>query len=241
MDARSRPARPSLEQRMVQTGPRRAILGALTIPLFAIACLWQWQSAAPLARVTLFSAAFVILATISAAEQAHVFLRSAMRSEATLKEAIGANYDRGLVRATIIMSFVDYLYLLDYAHWHLVPVLERKPLQWTGIAAAGASLLILAWADRWLSRHFANDAAAKQIMTGGPYRFVRHPRYTSILLGKLAAPLLLGSLLAWIVLPVWLFLIFRRMQREEPHLHDLFGAAYATYASRTARLIPGIY
>lgn len=211
------------------------------VPFFAVFCLWQWRSATPLSRITLFSAAFVILVTIAGAEQAHVFLRSAMRSEATLKEAIGTSYDRGLVRAIVALSFVDYLYLIDYAHWHLAPALERKSLQWVGVVAAGASLLILAWADRWLSRHFANDAAAKQIMTGGPYRFVRHPRYTSILLAKLAAPLLLGSVLAWITFPVYVFLIFRRMQREEPHLHDLFGVAYDTYASRTARLIPGIY
>ena len=237
----SRPAHPTFEQRMVERGPRGAVIGALVVPIFALACLWQWQSPNPLSRVTLFSAGFVGLVTLASLEQALVFLRSAMRSEATLKEAIGTNYDRGLVRAIIMMSVLDYLYLLDYAHWHLAPALERRPLQWAGIAAAGASLLILAWADRWLSRHFASDSSAKEMMTGGPYRYVRHPRYVSIILGKLAAPLLLGSVLAWMAFPVYVLLIFRRIRREEPHLRALFGTAYDAYASGTARLIPGIF
>jgi protein-S-isoprenylcysteine O-methyltransferase Ste14 len=225
----------------VETGPRRAIVWAFAVPVLALLCLWQFRSAAPLSRVTLFSVMFVIQVTVAGAEQAHVFLRSAMRSEETLKEAIGANYDRVLIQAVIMMSFLDYIYLIEYAHWHLVPALERRTLQWMGVAAAIASLLILGWADRWLSRHFANDESAKRIMTGGPYRFARHPRYTAILLGKLAAPLLLGSVIAWIVFPVWVYLILQRIRREEPHLQDLFGTAYEVYASRTARLIPGLY
>ena len=79
------------------------------------------------------------------------------------------------------------------------------------------------------------------MMTGGPFRFVRNPRYAAFLARKLAWSLLFASAIAWALVPAWLVLIVRRIHREETHMTELFGAEYAAYASRTSRLIPGVY
>jgi protein-S-isoprenylcysteine O-methyltransferase Ste14 len=131
--------------------------------------------------------------------------------------------------------------VLDYGHWHLVPALEQPVLRTLGLVLGVAGSAGLVWTDRWLARHFASEEAAARLMTGGPYRLVRHPRYASILLLGLSTPLVFASILGW---PLWFLLlaaIRRRIAREEPHLRELFGNAYEAYAGRTPRLVPGVY
>jgi protein-S-isoprenylcysteine O-methyltransferase Ste14 len=218
-----------------------AMASAFCSPFLFLVCLRLWASPHPWARLNLFSGAFIALASISYIEQSVTFLRSAFRSRETFREAVGATYDPVLVKVTVVLGFLDYAILFEYAHLHLVPALEQPPLQWAGLMCAAGSLGMLLWADAWLGRHFAKDEAARTLMSGGPYRFVRHPRYVSIILAKLASPFLLGSVLAWIALPMWIALVLRRIPLEEAHVRKAFGAAYDAYAARTARLLPGIY
>lgn len=217
------------------------VLSAFGTPFLLLVCLRRWGHPEPWARLNLFSGSFIVLSSLTYIEQSLTFLRTAFRSRATLREAVGANFDPALVNASMAMGFVDYAILLEYAHLRLAPALEQRPLQWIGLFCAAGSLAMIFWADRWLSRHFARDESSRTLMTDGPYRFVRHPRYVSIALAKLASPLLLGSVLAWITLPVWLALVLHRIPLEEAHLRNAFGRAYDDYASRTPRLFPGVY
>ena len=80
-----------------------------------------------------------------------------------------------------------------------------------------------------------------QVVTTGPYRFVRHPMYVGIVVGTIAVPLMLGS--AWALVPAAavIALLFVRTAFEDRMLRaDLAG--YAEYASRTRyRLIPRVW
>jgi protein-S-isoprenylcysteine O-methyltransferase Ste14 len=140
-----------------------------------------------------------------------------------------------------LLNAAVLLVVLDYAHWHLVSALELPLLQGIGILLGVFGVVWQAWADTWLARHFANDRTKRELMTGGPFRFVRHPRYAAFLIRKMAWPLLLASAIGWALLPIWVLLLFRRIRREESHLTELFGADYTAYADRTARLLPGMY
>ena len=219
-----------------------AMVTAFCSPFLFLACLRLWGTPQPWARLNLFSGAFIALASATYIEQSLTFLRSAFRSSDTLREAVGATFDTMLVNLSIAFGFLDYAILLEYTYLHLVSALEQPVLQWIGLACAAGSITMLLWADAWLSRHFAKEEAARTLMTAGPFRFVRHPRYVSIILAKLASPLLLGSsILAWISLPMWIWLVLRRIPLEEAHVRKSFGPAYDAYAARTARLLPGIY
>jgi protein-S-isoprenylcysteine O-methyltransferase Ste14 len=168
-------------------------------------------------------------------------LRSALHSVSGIGEAFGLTYDPGVLLFALIGEPLKFAVVLDYGHWHLVPALEQPLLQTIGLALAVAGSAGLIWTDRWLARHFASEGAAAQLMTGGPYGFVRHPRYASLLLLGLSTPLVFASILGWPFGFVLLAAIRHRIKREEPHLRELFGAAYDAYASRTARLLPGVY
>jgi protein-S-isoprenylcysteine O-methyltransferase Ste14 len=218
-----------------------AVVFTLLGTLFMLVLLRQRDGSDPWARIDVYSLGFLIVGGLAGVAQAATFLRSALRSNSGVGEAFGLTYDPGILLFAVILEPAKFAVVLDYGHWHLVPALEQPALQMLGLVFAVAGSAGLVWTDRWLARHFASDAAARQLMTDGPYRFVRHPRYASILLLGLGAPLAFASILGW---PLWFVLfaaIRHRIEREEPHLRELFGSAYDVYARSTARLLPGVY
>lgn len=80
-----------------------------------------------------------------------------------------------------------------------------------------------------------------QVVTTGPYRFIRHPGYAGVLWTYFAIPLFLDSL--WAFVPALLILVFTiiRTALEDATLHkELPG--YKEYAQKTKyRLFPGIW
>jgi protein-S-isoprenylcysteine O-methyltransferase Ste14 len=210
-------------------------------PLLFLLCLRQWGTDHPWSRLDFYTGSFLVLGIFIAIEEAITFARSAFRSKEVAHEALGISYDPLLFRSGTLLNAAILLVVLDYAHWHLVPALARPLLQGLGVALGVLGAIWQTWADAWLGRHFASDPPLRKLMTGGPFRFVRHPRYAAFLVRKLAWPLLFASPIGWALLPVWLVLLSKRIRREEAHMTELFGTEYAAYAHRTARLLPGMY
>ncbi len=80
-----------------------------------------------------------------------------------------------------------------------------------------------------------------QVVSGGPYRYVRHPMYVGLILGAICMPLLLGSW--WAIIPGILVAVAAiwRTSREDAVLQEELPG-YAEYAQRTRyRLLPGVW
>jgi protein-S-isoprenylcysteine O-methyltransferase Ste14 len=79
------------------------------------------------------------------------------------------------------------------------------------------------------------------VVTGGPYRLVRHPAYASTIVAQLVTPIMLGSL--WALIPAGLVVVvtvIRTMAEDRTLYEELPG--YAEYAQRTRyRLLPGVW
>jgi len=74
----------------------------------------------------------------------------------------------------------------------------------------------------------------------GPYRHVRHPLYSGVVLLTFGIALAVdrtAALLGAFLLFLWFALVLAPF--EERELRLLFGEAYAEYMRRTPRLIPG--
>lgn len=80
-----------------------------------------------------------------------------------------------------------------------------------------------------------------QVVTGGPYRWVRHPGYVGLIVFAMATPLMLGSLWAFIPAGLLAASIVVRTRLEDQTLRaELPG--YGAYAGRVRyRLLPGVW
>lgn len=80
-----------------------------------------------------------------------------------------------------------------------------------------------------------------QVVSAGPYRYVRHPMYVGVILMFLGWPLILGS---WVALGVSCFVVllfFVRTSLEDKTLRDELEG-YEEFCTRTRyRLIPGLW
>jgi len=101
------------------------------------------------------------------------------------------------------------------------------------IAGMAASFMVL----RWLGKAFSIMAEARQLITHGPYAFVRHPLYICEEIAAIGIFMQFRSPVALIILMAHAFFQFRRMLNEERILKTTF-AEYESYAERTPRLIP---
>jgi protein-S-isoprenylcysteine O-methyltransferase Ste14 len=91
-----------------------------------------------------------------------------------------------------------------------------------------------------LGRSFSVMAETRQLVTTGPYRFVRHPLYLAEEIAMVGVFLQFASVWTALLLLVQIAFQLRRMNNEEVVLIAKFPQ-YTAYSQTTARLIPGIY
>jgi protein-S-isoprenylcysteine O-methyltransferase Ste14 len=120
----------------------------------------------------------------------------------------------------------------------------------TGLSAAGllvmwAGLAVRIWAIVVLGKSFRMTVevdTGQKVIDSGPYRWVRHPSYTGILLLMVGLSLVYGN---WPALAILLVLpagvLIHRIFVEETVLTEVIGRAYTDYAARTKRLAPGLW
>jgi len=91
-----------------------------------------------------------------------------------------------------------------------------------------------------LGRSFSVMAETRQLVTSGPYRFVRHPLYLTEEIATIGLFVQFASGWTVLLLAVQIGFQLRRIHNEETVLTASFPE-YAVYSQITARLIPGIY
>ncbi len=117
--------------------------------------------------------------------------------------------------------------------------------QIAGLATCLLSTAVFAWA--MASNPFFSQVVRIQtdrghtVITGGPYRYVRHPSYISTMLFELAISVMLGSWWAIILSGLCVILFIVRTALEDRSLQaELTG--YTEYARQVRyRLVPGVW
>jgi protein-S-isoprenylcysteine O-methyltransferase Ste14 len=172
-------------------------------------------------------------------ELALVWRRRASRAAST-------RLDRGshlLLWAVIVGSIIAG----NFAAFNNVGLrlLPGLPWRWFGAGLFAAGTALRWWAIVHLGRFFSVDVAIAcdhQVVDAGPYRVVRHPSYTGLLLQCAGLGVVLGTTLSLFVIVVPTFLVlFHRIRVEERALLANFGNAYAAYTRSTKRLLPGVF
>ena len=148
--------------------------------------------------------------------------------------------DRGsgaLIIFTVLVSIIITL-SLGYAGVGLLPDWVFYP----GIFLMLLGVLVRQWAIAVLGRFFSltvRVAEDHRVVVKGPYRLVRHPSYTGVLITFIGLALAVQSSGALLVLLAVFGVSYGyRMRVEERVLQSELGQDYAEYMKRTKRLIP---
>jgi protein-S-isoprenylcysteine O-methyltransferase Ste14 len=119
-----------------------------------------------------------------------------------------------------------------------IPVVIR----WCAVPVAVAGLALIRWADHYLGENLSVSLRIREhhtLVTGGPYRWVRHPIYTAMLLYVAALAVVTANIvLAVAFLLPTVLIVLLRLGREEQMMIDQFGQEYQTYMKSTGRLLP---
>ena len=111
------------------------------------------------------------------------------------------------------------------------------------LMAAGIGLFVSA--SRTMGQNWSIVARTRsdhELVTRGPFAYVRHPIYVALFLSMIALAIAFGhSGRLLFAVPIYAAGTWFRITREERLLRDMFGAEYDAYAGRVKRFVPGLF
>jgi protein-S-isoprenylcysteine O-methyltransferase Ste14 len=116
--------------------------------------------------------------------------------------------------------------------------------RYIGLGLYALGLFGVHWAEMALGKQFSSEVVIQeghQLVTNGPYRYLRHPRYLGIIIFYIGISLVFRSWPGMILLAALISVLLWRIHDEEALLHREFGADWEAYSGKTWRLIPFLY
>ena len=137
-----------------------------------------------------------------------------------------------LIRAEFLNMYTNY-----YAPDGMVHVIKMF-----GVVLCIVGVAFAIWARVYLGTNWGMSRSVKkdpELVTKGPYEYVRHPIYSGILLAALGSSFVdIGWMLVFLVYGAYFFYSARK---EEELMQQQFPSEYKTYKKHTKMLIPFVY
>ncbi len=149
---------------------------------------------------------------------------------------------RMLVALPLLLSLLAHVLRPQWMAWSTVDL--APPWRWAGAVVGVLNLPLLYWVFDHLGKNVSETTLTKdehELVTSGPYRWVRHPLYTAGTLLLASCSLLTASWLIAALTALAVVLISALvMPREERALVAKFGDRYRQYQQQTGRWLPKI-
>jgi protein-S-isoprenylcysteine O-methyltransferase Ste14 len=214
--------------------PRSVLVHTAIFCAVNVLALVRWGHPEPWSRFDRFSITAILLLVGMGSMKARV--HGALGAEISA-EFFGERFDPLIKQLRKVLRLADVLTLVDYSRGLLLPAIAIPALQVTGLVIAPLVMVWLWRVDSYLIAHFPATLEGAMMQTG-PFRYIRHPRYSGLLLGRFAFAAMLGSVIGWVHCLGTILLFTRRMLREERHLRATFPGTYDAYIQRTGRILP---
>jgi protein-S-isoprenylcysteine O-methyltransferase Ste14 len=120
---------------------------------------------------------------------------------------------------------------------------ENNSIRLTDVVLTFIGFLFMNWSVIILDRQFSVDVTIQEshkLVTYGPYKYIRHPRYLGIFFFTGISLVFLSGISLIIVLFTLIVLLWR-IRDEEKLMHQEFGKDWEEYKKRTFSLVPYIY
>lgn len=121
---------------------------------------------------------------------------------------------------------------------------EFEVVRYLGLVLFSLGFIAMHWAEASLGKQFSVEVTIQddhELVTGGLYRYLRHPRYLGIIIFTMGISLVYRSWLALILVAALALVLIWRIHDEEALLHQEFGTDWEAYSQRSWRLIPFVY
>ena len=127
----------------------------------------------------------------------------------------------------------------DPLNHRVIPHLEA--LAWIGLVLCVVGLAFCLWARFTLGRNWSGVVTLKgghELITRGPYAWVRHPIYTGLLTMFVATLIVLGHIAGIIAVPFVFVSFWIKLRYEEKLMLQKFPEEYVAYQQHVKRIIP---
>jgi protein-S-isoprenylcysteine O-methyltransferase Ste14 len=141
-----------------------------------------------------------------------------------------------LVFVVALIAFLVDPSSMAWASFHL-PNWGR----WAGAGLIVAAGGLLVWTFRSLGHNLTDTVVTRRdatLVTGGPYRWVRHPFYLTFAIGVSGVTLLTANAFLATAGAAAFLVIVARTSIEEQKLIERFGGDYLDYMRQTGRFLP---
>jgi|SRR5579864_8882985 len=121
---------------------------------------------------------------------------------------------------------------------------DTTALAVTGVVATAAGVAFAMWARYILGENWSGVVSIRQdheLIRIGPYRTMRHPIYTGMLLAFLGTALVVGEVRALLGLLIVTLGFYRKARQEEVFLSREFGVGFESHAKHTGMFLPKIF
>ncbi len=138
----------------------------------------------------------------------------------------------------LMLSVAAYVLNLRWMKWSSLDL--PVWLRWSGAGLGTASLPLALWVFRTIGKNITPSVETREeheLVTGGPYRWVRHPLYAVGSSFFVSLSLVAAN---WFMGLSSLSVLLVRSPKEEEKLIERFGDEYRQYMKRTGRLLPGL-
>jgi protein-S-isoprenylcysteine O-methyltransferase Ste14 len=115
------------------------------------------------------------------------------------------------------------------------------PSQWLGVALTAAGTGLAIWARWHLGSNWSGVVTLKEgheLIRSGPYRAIRHPIYTGILIALFGTSVTIGEVRGLLAVAVALFSFYLKARREESFLAQEFGPGFTEHMRHTGMFLP---
>ena len=173
------------------------------------------------------------------------FRRKAFKSGGKIsnKDASSTHFIIFRIAVFFVMLSIVVLYMVNPAWFSWSYVQLPGYLRWIGAALGLLCTALIYWMFKTIGKNVTTTEFTREghsLVTHGPYRYVRHPLYST---GTLWHPSIFLLTANWMlllpVLPLLPFLIIR-IPNEEKNLIKTFGDEYREYMKKTGMLFPKI-
>jgi protein-S-isoprenylcysteine O-methyltransferase Ste14 len=169
-------------------------------------------------------------------------LRGAKTASAEIEHPAAASLASRIVKILGMLYLFALIYCPRWVGIHSSPLANWPGRGWIGVAICAAGVGLVIASRRTLGRNWSDLVVLKRnhkLIQSGPYRWVRHPLYSGMLLAILGSAITVNSRVAYLTVPVLLLGFWVKARKEEVLLEKHFPE-YGHYRQKVKAFIPSV-